>query len=233
MGASRVVVVTGGFGTLGKAVGITFAQSGYRTVLLGRASTPSGLTQEFPTPHQVLGGIDLTDPKSAEGAMAAVRQACGGIDVLVNVAGGFRSQSVEQGAIDTWDAMFDMNLKTAVVATRAALPQILQSQSGRIINIGAATALSPSPAGMGAYLAAKAGVHKFTESLAAELKDRGVTVNAILPSIIDTLQNRADMPEADFSRWVAPAAIAEVIVFLASAKAAAVTGALIPVRGSG
>jgi NAD(P)-dependent dehydrogenase (short-subunit alcohol dehydrogenase family) len=149
----------------------------------------------------------------------------------VNVAGGFRWQTVEQGALDGWDAMYNMNLRTVVVATRAALPFLLAGSHGRIINIGAGAAGKSAAAGMGAYTAAKAGVHKFTESLADELKTRGITVNAILPGTIDTPQNRAEMPSADFSTWVAPSAIADVIVFLASERAQAVTGALIPVFG--
>jgi NAD(P)-dependent dehydrogenase (short-subunit alcohol dehydrogenase family) len=126
-----------------------------------------------------------------------------------------------------------MNLKTAVTATKAALPHLLRSRRGRVINIGAGAAARTASAGMGAYTASKAGVHKLTESLAEELKERGVTVNAVLPGTIDTPRNRADMPDADFSKWVAPSAIAAVIGFLASDEAAAVTGALIPVFGRG
>jgi NAD(P)-dependent dehydrogenase (short-subunit alcohol dehydrogenase family) len=128
--------------------------------------------------------------------------------------------------------MFAMNLRTAVASCKAALPALLESGRGRIVNIGAGAA-AKGRAGMGAYTASKAGVQRLTESLADELKDRGVTVNAILPGTIDTPRNRADMPDADFSRWVAPAAIAEVILFLASDAAAAVTGAAIPVTGRG
>mgnify|MGYP001544585854 FL=1 len=129
--------------------------------------------------------------------------------------------------------MFAANLKTAVVSIKAALPRLLESSAGRIINVGAGAAARPAGAGMGAYAASKAGVHKLTESLAAELKDRGITVNAVLPGTIDTPQNRAAMPNADFARWVRPEAIAAVIAFLASEQAAAVTGALVPVYGRG
>ncbi|MCY1454645.1 3-oxoacyl-[acyl-carrier-protein] reductase FabG [compost metagenome] len=114
--------------------------------------------------------------------------------------------------------------------SKAALPLLTQGTHGRIVNIGAGAALKAGM-GMGAYAASKAGVARLTESLAEELKDTGVTVNAVLPSIIDTLQNRADMPDADFSRWVSPAELAAVILFLLSSEASAVTGALIPVSG--
>jgi NAD(P)-dependent dehydrogenase (short-subunit alcohol dehydrogenase family) len=230
---NRSVVVTGAFGNLGAVVARSFRASGARVALLDYSQPPKELAKGFSAPHCVLGDIDLTRMESAAAAMEAVRNTLGGIDVLVNIAGGFRWQTLEEGDLQGWDAMYAMNLKTAVVATEAALPQILSASNGRIINIGAGAAAKPAAAGMGAYTASKAGVHKLTESLAEELKDRNVTVNAVLPGIIDTPQNRIDMPTADFSRWVAPAAIAEVILFLASEKAGAVTGALIPVSGCG
>jgi NAD(P)-dependent dehydrogenase (short-subunit alcohol dehydrogenase family) len=129
--------------------------------------------------------------------------------------------------------MYAMNLKTAVVLTQAALPAIRKSQAGRIVLVGAGAAAGKAAAGMAAYTASKAGVHKLTESLADELKDAGITVNAVLPGVIDTPVNRKDMPDADFGRWVAPSALANVIHFLASTEAEAVTGALIPVNGRG
>ena len=229
----RSVVVTGAFGNLGIAVARTFRDQGAVVALLGRGQPPAAAGKEFPAPHCVLGGVDLTDIGSASTAMETVRATLGSVDVLVNVAGGFLWQTLEQGAAEGWDEMFAINLKTAVVSTKAALPQLLASPAGRIINVGAGAAVRPAGAGMGAYAASKAGVHKLTESLAEELKDRGVTVNAVLPGIIDTARNRADMPKADFSRWVQPEAIAAVIAFLASEEAAAVTGALVPVYGRG
>lgn len=123
-----------------------------------------------------------------------------------------------------------MNVLTATNASRSAIPHLKRSASGRIVNVGANGALKASM-GMGAYAASKAGVHKLTEALAEELKADGVTVNAVLPSIIDTPTNRADMPNADFSAWVTPADLAAAILFLASEEARAVTGALLPVTG--
>jgi NAD(P)-dependent dehydrogenase (short-subunit alcohol dehydrogenase family) len=123
-----------------------------------------------------------------------------------------------------------MNLRTAVSASQAALPYLLAAGDARIVNVGAGAA-AKAGAGMGAYAASKAGVARFTEALAEELKDRGVTVNAVLPSIIDTAANRADMPKADFSRWVKPEQIADLIAFLLSDRARAITGALIPISG--
>jgi NAD(P)-dependent dehydrogenase (short-subunit alcohol dehydrogenase family) len=154
----------------------------------------------------------------------------GRLDGLVNVAGGFRYEKLDGGALDTWEVLYRMNVTTAVVSCKAALPHIVKAGNGRIVNIGALGA-AKAAAGMGPYAASKAGVARLTEALADELKDRGVTVNAVLPSTLDTPRNRLDMPDADFSRWVAPSAVAEVIAFLLSAAAGAVTGALIPVAG--
>jgi NAD(P)-dependent dehydrogenase (short-subunit alcohol dehydrogenase family) len=173
--------------------------------------------------------VDLTDDKAAETAMAEVAARLGGIDALLNVAGGFTWQTVDD-AEPAWDRMFALNLTTALNATRAALPHLKASSDGRIVNVGAAGA-QKAASGMGAYAASKSGVHRLTEALAEELKSSSVTVNAVLPSIIDTPQNRKDMPEADPGKWVAPADLAAVMLFLASPASRAMTGALVPVTG--
>jgi len=180
-------------------------------------------------PHFFLGSVDLANAQQAQRAMDTVATRFGGIDVLVNVAGGFRWETIADAKLETWDLLYSLNLKTAVCACRAALPHLLGGH-GHIINVGAGAA-AKAGMGMGAYAASKAGVAKLTEALAEELKDKDVNVNAVLPSIIDTPANRADMPTADFARWVAPAALADVIVFLASDAARAITGASIPVSG--
>jgi NAD(P)-dependent dehydrogenase (short-subunit alcohol dehydrogenase family) len=126
--------------------------------------------------------------------------------------------------------MFALNVRTAVLASQAALPHLLARGQGRIVNVGAAAA-SQAALGMGAYAAAKSGVARLTEAMAEEFKDRGITVNAVLPSILDTAANRAEMPDADPTRWVQPQALARVVLFLLSGDAAPITGALIPVRG--
>ncbi|MDZ4777766.1 MAG: SDR family oxidoreductase, partial [Alphaproteobacteria bacterium] len=153
----------------------------------------------------------------------------GRIDALVNIAGGFRWETLADGKPETWDFLFKVNLMTAVSASRGALPHLAANGAGAIVNVGAGAALKAG-AGMGAYAASKSGVHRLTEALAEEWKGK-VTVNAVLPSTIDTAANRKDMPDADFSKWVTPAELASVILFLASDKARAVTGALIPVNG--
>ncbi|HKZ72917.1 MAG TPA: SDR family NAD(P)-dependent oxidoreductase [Steroidobacteraceae bacterium] len=233
MSSGQVIVVTGGFGALGAVVGRTFVKQGARVALVDRSSPPPSLAGQFGPDHVLRGGVDLTDAAATREAMSDIAGRLGGIDALVNVAGGFRWEKLENGDPNTWDLMFAINLRTAVVATQAVLPHLLARGAGSIVNIGAGAAAARAAAGMGAYTAAKAGVQRFTESLADELKDRGITVNAVLPGTIDTPQNRAAMPDADVSRWVAPEAIARVIAFLVSDAARAVTGASIAVNGRG
>ena len=229
----RIAVVTGAFGVLGAAVARAFAAHGYRVALLDMAvDPPAALQEELGEAHLLIGGVDLGQMEAARKAIAAVAMRFGGIDVLVNVAGGFRWELLQDGEVETWDELYAINLRTAVASCKAALPALLERGRGRIVNVGAGAA-ARAAAGMGAYAASKSGVERLTEALAAELRDRGVTVNAVLPGIIDTPRNRSDMPDADFSRWVAPEAIADVIVFLASDAARAVTGAAVPVFGRG
>jgi NAD(P)-dependent dehydrogenase (short-subunit alcohol dehydrogenase family) len=228
---TRAVIVTGAFGVLGAAVARKFADAGAQVGLLDRAAPPEW-THTFPAPHRLFAGIDLTDAAATTAAVREFSEFAGGLDVLVNVAGGFQWRQLSADALEVWETMFAMNLKTAVLACSAALPYLGARGPGRIINIGAGAA-ARAAAGMGAYTASKAGVERLTESLAEELKDRQITVNCVLPGTLDTPRNRADMPQADFSRWVAPQAVADVVAFLASDAARAVTGAAIRVSGRG
>ncbi len=232
MSSSQVVVITGAFGVLGAAVARRFVADGARVVLVDRAPAPQWARTQFAAPHVLIGDIDLADEKSAGQALRQAAEATGGLDVLVNVAGGFQWQLLGEGEAAIWEQMFTMNLKTAVIACRAALPHLLARGAGRIVNIGAGAA-ARAAAGMGAYAASKAGVERLTEALAEELKDKAITVNTILPGTLDTPRNRTDMPKADFSRWVAPEALADVVAFLAGEGARAVTGAAIRVFGRG
>jgi NAD(P)-dependent dehydrogenase (short-subunit alcohol dehydrogenase family) len=221
--AGRVVAVTGASGALGAAVAATLSGFGARVARLEHAVVPA--SQEL-----VYGGIDLADDAAATSVMNRIAREAGRLDGLVNIAGGFKFEKLEGGILETWDSMYRMNLRTAVACCKAALPHLLKSGNARIVNIGAMGAVKAG-SGMGAYAASKAGVAKLTEALADELKDRGITVNALLPSTLDTPANRRDMPNAEFDRWVAPAAIGDVIAFLMSDSASALTGALIPVAG--
>lgn len=221
----KVLVVTGALGALGKVVVETAEARGARVAGIDHAPAQSAATStriEF-------GGVDLTDAAQAKKAIDAAAAHFGQLDALINIAGGFVFETVADGTDKSWQRMQAMNVLTALNASHAALPHLAKSGNGRIVNIGAMGALQAG-AGMGPYAASKAGVHRLTEALAAEWKGK-VTVNAVLPSTIDTAANRASMPNADFSKWVRPLELAEVILFLASEAASAVTGALIPVAG--
>jgi NAD(P)-dependent dehydrogenase (short-subunit alcohol dehydrogenase family) len=222
----RVFVVTGGFGALGRALAGVLGEQGARVALVDRAPALTGM------PHSdgvlVLGGVDLAAAGAAQACFAQIVQRWQRIDGLVNVAGGFAWETLAEGSLETWDRLYAMNLRSAVAASQAALPHL--GPGGRIVNIGAMAALKAA-GGMGAYAASKAGVMRFTEALAEELKDRRITVNAVLPSIIDTPANRADMPSADFDRWVTPQVLSRVVAFLLSDDAAPITGACVPVAG--
>ncbi|QOZ80496.1 NAD-dependent oxidoreductase [Bradyrhizobium sp. CCBAU 53351] len=221
----KVLVVTGARGALGNVVAEIAQARGARVAGIDRA--PS---QVPATPDRIeIGGVDLTDAAQAKTAVEAAAKHFGRLDALINIAGGFAFETVGNGDIKTWQRMHALNVLTAVNASRAALPHLSASKAGRIVNIGAMGALQAG-SGMGPYAASKAGVHRLTEALAQEWKGK-VTVNAVLPSIIDTAANRADMPKADFSKWVTPQELAEIILFLASDAASGVTGALIPVGG--
>ncbi len=221
----KVIIVTGASGALGSVVA---------AAALGRGALVAGLDH---APSQIpatasrieLGGVDLSNATEAGKAVDAVVAHFGRLDALVNIAGGFAFEAVAEGDPRTWQHMYALNVLTALNASRAALPHLAASASARIVNIGALGALQAGP-GMGAYAASKAGVHRLTEALAAEWKGK-ITVNAVLPSIIDTAANRASMPKADFAKWVTPQELAEVILFLVSDAASAVTGALLPVSG--
>jgi len=221
----KVVVVTGASGALGKVVAASAQAQGARVAGIDHARA-----QASADPNRIeFGGVDLTDAAQARQAMDAVAAHFGRIDALINIAGGFVFETVADGDSAAWQRMYALNVLTALNASRSAIPHLAASGAGRIVNVGAIGALQAG-SGMGAYAASKAGVHRLTEALAAEWKGK-ITVNAVLPSIIDTAANRASMPKADFAKWVKPDELASVILFLASEAASAVTGALLPVNG--
>jgi NAD(P)-dependent dehydrogenase (short-subunit alcohol dehydrogenase family) len=227
----RIVMVTGAGGNLGQAVAGRFMQAGATLVLLDLDR--QGLQDRYGQEHarQMFAPADLLD--RAEVA-AAVKAACGQfgrIDVLCNIAGGFRmGNPVHETPDQEWNFLFDLNARSVLHAVHAVVPHMLGAGGGKIVNIGAHAALKGA-ARMGAYCASKDVVIRMTEAMAAELRHKNINVNCVLPSIIDTPENRAAMPDADASHWVAPDALAEVIVFLASDGARAIHGAAIPVVG--
>jgi len=222
---AKVIVVTGASGALGRVVAEAALARGARV-----AGVDHAVSQIPTTANRIeLGGVDLSDAAQAKKAIDAVAAHFGRCDALINIAGGFAFETVADGDPKTWQRMYALNVLTALNASRAAIGYLSAHGAGRIVNVGAMGALQAG-AGMGAYAASKAGVHRLTEALAAEWKGK-ITVNAVLPSTIDTPANRASMPRADFGKWVTPQELAEVILFLASDAASAVTGALLPMSG--
>ena len=225
--SGKTCLVTGAAGNLGQAVAQAFASEGSSLILMD-------LHEEHL--RSVYGGegagrrfalADLRDAQSVARALPAGTR----IDVLCNIAGGFRmGQPVHETSDDTWDLMLGLNAKSVVNCARAVVPGMLAAGGGKIVNVAALAGLS-GKANMGAYIASKSAVIRLTETMSAELRDKGINVNCILPSTIDTPQNRKDMPKADPRRWVAPEALAEVVLFLCSEAARAIHGAAIPVNG--
>lgn len=225
--SGKVIAISGGFGILGEAAVRLAKKQGWTVVAIDRADAPR---ETFPTGIDQRSGIDLTDAEAAADLFNAIVEEHGRLDALLNIAGGFRWETLEAGTIESWDFLYDINVKTAATACKMALPYLKAAPTGRIVNVGAAGAVKAGM-GMGAYAASKAGVMRLTEALAEELKSTAVTVNAVLPSIIDTPQNRQDMPDTDPEIWVKPEDLAAVMLFLASEEARAITGALLPVTG--
>jgi NAD(P)-dependent dehydrogenase (short-subunit alcohol dehydrogenase family) len=220
----KIIVVTGAKGNLGATMITTALNEGATVIGIDYAQIDFE-AQNF----EGFSGIDLTDVDASTTVFTKIAEKYGAIHGLANIAGGFCWETLADGETSSWDKMFRINVITASNACRAALPSLTKS-AGRIVNIGAAGA-SKAGAGFGPYAASKAGVAKLTESLAEEGKADNICVNAVLPSVIDTPINRRDMPDADFSSWVTPKQLSDVLCFLLSTKAEAITGALIPVTG--
>jgi NAD(P)-dependent dehydrogenase (short-subunit alcohol dehydrogenase family) len=232
--SGQVVIVTGASGNLGQAVAEGFAQAGAHLVLVDRS--PDRLSQHYPAlaaspDHWLASGIDATDVEAMRQMTTTAMARWGHLDVLVNTVGGYRAgQPLHEAGLDQLDFMLNLNLRSTWVACQSVIPHMLAQGAGAIVNVAARASLAGG-ANSAAYSAAKGAVLRLTESLSAEVKARGIHVNAVLPGTIDTPQNRKETPNADYSRWVAPAALADVILFLASGAARAIHGAGIPVYG--
>jgi NAD(P)-dependent dehydrogenase (short-subunit alcohol dehydrogenase family) len=233
-GVGRVAAITGAAGNVGRAVTSHFEMKGVRLALLDRSADRLRAERSAGSPSVLIVDVpDVTDPATVSAAIDSAVAHFGRIDTLVNTVGGFKADlPVHEEPLETWDAMFDVNLRSALLTCRAAVPHMLRQRHGRIVNIAALAGVAAF-ARAGAYSASKAALIRMTEALAHELKGSGVTANCVLPGTIDTPQNRAAMPSADPRKWLATTDLAEVIAFLADDCSRAVTGAAIPVTGSG
>ena len=234
--AQRVVLITGASGSLGSAAAHAFRVAGAKTVLVDRAvdRLPHLYANIVLSPdHLLLGGVNLAEEASVAAAVGSAIERFGRIDVLINTVGAWRGgRPAHETPLSDWTFLNEANVWPTLLASRAVIPHFLRQKSGRIINIAARSGLS-ADAGSAGYSMSKSAVLRLTEALSAELKSHGINVNAVLPSTIDTLQNRQAMPGADHSKWVQPEAIADVLLFLASEASRAIHGAAIPVYGLG
>jgi len=228
---NTTVVVTGAAGNLGRAVAAAFAAQGANLVLIDLRRESLEQSYGTETPQRLFAPANLLEQDQVHAAVQAAVAGFGRMDVLCNLAGGFRMGEAVHATLDsTWDFLMDLNARTLLHMARAVVPHMLKHGGGKIVNVGAASA-QRGVAQMGAYCASKSGVIRLTEAMAAELREQNINVNCVLPTIIDTPENRAAMPDADPARWVAPQDLANVIVFLASDAARAVHGAAVPVAG--
>jgi len=227
--SNRTILVTGAAGNLGRVVANAFAERGANLVLvdLRRESLERAFGAE--DGRRLLVPTNLLDQEQVHAAVKNAIQRFKRIDVLCNLAGGFHmGKPVHATSDETWNFLFDINARTVLHAVRAVVPRMIESGGGKIINVGAYAA-QKGVAQMGAYCAAKSAVIRLTEAMAAELREKNINVNCVLPTIIDTPENRAAMPGADPGRWVAPEDLASTILFLASDGARAIHGAALPV----
>lgn len=229
--AGKTAIITGAAGNLGRATSLRLAQEGARLVLMGRdARALEALSDELPGNHKVC-ALDLLDRKAVAAAVLHGETEFGSIDCLIAAAGGFdMGPKVHEAGADDWQSMQALNLETLLSALAAVVPGMKQRDSGKIVTIGANAALKGG-AGMGPYAAAKSAVMRVTESASAELKQHNINVNGVLPSVLDTPENRKAMPDADTSKWVTLDKLAAVVAFLASEDSDAIHAALIPVTG--
>lgn len=228
--SAPTVLITGAAGHLGQAVAATFRQRGARLVLADRQAET--LRRTFGDADDVLLlPMDLLDRDQVQAGVQAALARFGVVDICCHIAGGFRmGEAVHETSAATWDFLLNLNARTLLNVAYAVVPAMVERRRGRIVTVGAAAA-AKGVAHMGAYCASKSALIRLTEAMSGELRDKGINVNCVLPSIIDTPDNRAAMPDANPSRWVGPQSLAEVIAFLASDAAVAIHGAAIPVNG--
>ncbi len=234
MSDMKAIIVTGAAGNLGAAVAAELARRGASLICLDRSQDKlDRLLASLPATAEVLpiAGTDMTSQESCAAAVAQATGRFGGICALVNTVGGFQAGPIAK-ALGQWDAMLTANARTALAISAAVLPAMQSAHYGRIVHVAAMAGLK-APAGLAAYAASKAALIRLTESIAEEYRGDGITANCVLPSVIDTPQNRAAMPKADTSGWVSPQAIARLIAFLVSPAGGVVTGAAIPATGPG
>jgi NAD(P)-dependent dehydrogenase (short-subunit alcohol dehydrogenase family) len=226
MTKDKVVLITGANGGLGSSITTAFLATPATVVGASTAISAS----DFPQPNFVPLPCDLTTAKGANDAVQSLITRLGRLDVLVHAVGGFAGgHSIADTDDATWNRMRDLNLNSAFYLLRAAVPHLRKSGSGRIVVIGSLTAAQPH-AGLGPYVIFKAALAMLVQTVALENKDAGLSANVILPGTIDTQANRKSMPKADFSKWLPPRAVADLVLTLADQRSQHITGVAIPIE---
>ncbi len=232
--SGKIVLVTGATGALGRVVARQFQQAGATLALTarnGEALHALFADLALNPDHLLIGDMDLTRPEDAEQLGQRLRQQFGHLHIVVNTVGGYEAgPPVHETPVEAWDRMMNLNVRSAFLVARATAPLLIDTGGGAMVHVGGRAGLMGF-AGAAGYCASKSALIRLVEVLSAELKPHGVNVNCVLPGTIDTPANRAARPDADFSQWVPPEAIGEVIMFLCSPAARAIHGAAIPVYG--
>ena len=231
---NHTVLITGATGNLAYAVEQKFFQAGAQLALLARSQKKLNdlYSQITKYPDRIsTHTVDVTDSDSMDQAVETIMRKFGRIDILINTVGGFRAgDPLQDTSLNDFNLMLELNLQSVFTACKVVLPIMLAQNHGKIINIAARPGLKGIKNGS-AYSAAKSGVIRLTESMAAENIYAGININCVLPGTIDTPQNRQSMPDSDYTKWVKPEQIADVILFLSSESGVAINGAAIPVYG--
>jgi NAD(P)-dependent dehydrogenase (short-subunit alcohol dehydrogenase family) len=232
--SNEIVMITGAIGQLGVVLAETFRAANAKLALVDRGE--DRLKKTFPDlvdipDYLMVDCADMMDQAAVEQAVKKAINHFGKIDVLVNTVGGFRAgQRLHETPLETWDSLLNLNARSVFIACQQVIPHMINQGSGKITNIAARPGIEGQP-GMAAYSASKSAVLRLTESMSAELKDQGINVNCVIPGTIDTPKNRGELPEADFSTWVTPESLADVILFISSSAARDIHGAALPVYG--
>jgi NAD(P)-dependent dehydrogenase (short-subunit alcohol dehydrogenase family) len=231
----KTVIITGAAGNLGEAVAQKFLENSANLVLTDHRA--ERLEQHFPEQlnsdkYILADNVDVTNPASVNKLVQEVLNKFNKVDILVNTVGGYYGgTTLPNTAIEKLDSMFALNTHSVYITCQAVLPHMIEENHGKIINVAARAGVSGA-AKMSAYSVSKSAVIRLTESMSAEVKDRGINVNCILPGTIDTPENREAMPNVNYEKWVKPESLADVIMFLASYEARDIHGAAIPVYGN-
>jgi len=221
----KVVLITGAKGGLGSFVTQRFLSAEAKVI----GSSRSISQDDFPQPNFTPLPVDFTKPGAVRDAVESIVRRFGRLDALVHVLGGFAGgQTIAETDDATWEQMRDLNLTSAFYVLRAAIPHLRKSGSGRIVAIGSLTAVEPH-AGLGAYVTFKAALTTLVRTVALENKDAGLSANVVLPGTMDTPANRKSMPRADYSKWVQPENVADVVLWLADERAGHITGSTISI----